>query len=77
MRVSMDGRRRCLDNMLALPAFGSSNGCGARSNTEAVYLRDIAGGFAAQCGIDDWINFYNQERPHAALGKATPDEAYG
>jgi putative transposase len=44
---------------------------------EAVYLQDIADGFAAQRVVDDWINFYNQERPHAALGKATPNEAYG
>ncbi|WP_373007014.1 integrase core domain-containing protein [Hyphomonas sp.] len=24
-----------------------------------------------------WMHFYNRERPHAALGKATPNEAYG
>ncbi len=39
---------------------------------EAVYLQDIADGFAAQRIIDTWMNFYNQERPHSALGKATP-----
>ena len=32
---------------------------------------------AAQGIIDDWMQFYNRERPHSALGKATPDEAYG
>jgi putative transposase len=44
---------------------------------EAVYLQDIADGFAAQRVIDEWMHFYNRERPHSALGKATPDEAYG
>ncbi|MEO0466137.1 MAG: integrase core domain-containing protein [Pseudomonadota bacterium] len=44
---------------------------------EAVYLPDIAEGFAAQSVIDDWMRFHHRERPHSALGKATPDEAYG
>ena len=44
---------------------------------ESVYLQDIADGFAAQRVIDEWIHFYNREPPHSALGKATPDEAYG
>jgi len=26
--------------------------------------------------IGDWINFYNQKRPHQALGMKTPAEAY-
>ena len=26
--------------------------------------------------IDDWIEFYNSERPHTALDKRTPDAAY-
>jgi len=29
VRVSMDGRLRFMNNMLALPACGSSNACGA------------------------------------------------
>jgi transposase InsO family protein len=33
VRVSMDGRGRYLDNMLASPAFGSSDACSARPNT--------------------------------------------
>ena len=70
VRVSMDGRGRCLDNIFIERLWRSLK-------YEAVYLQDIADGFAAQRVVDDWINFYNQERPHAALGKATPNEAYG
>jgi putative transposase len=29
VRGSIDGRLRCMNNMLALPACGSSNACGA------------------------------------------------
>jgi hypothetical protein len=28
------------------------------------------------CIIDEWMHFYNRERPHSATGKATPEEAY-
>ena len=39
-------------------------------------MQGIADGFAAQRVIDEWMHFYNHQRPHSALGKATPDEAY-
>jgi putative transposase len=70
VRVSMDGRGRYLDNIFIERLWRSLK-------YEAVYLQDIADGFAAQRVVDDWINFYNLERPHSALGKATPNEAYG
>ena len=70
VRVSMDGRGRYLDNIFIERLWRSLKHA-------AVYLQDIVDGFAAQCVVDDWINFYNQERPHTALGKATPDEVYG
>jgi putative transposase len=43
---------------------------------EAVYLHEITNGFQAKRIIDDWIGFYNSERPHTALDKNTPDTAY-
>jgi putative transposase len=43
---------------------------------EAVYLHEINDGFQAKRIIDDWIGFYNSERPHTALDKRTPDAAY-
>ena len=43
---------------------------------EAVYLHDLADGFQARRVIGEWIDFYNAERPHSALGGNTPIEAY-
>ena len=43
---------------------------------EAVYLHDLADGFEARLLIDEWIGFYNTERPHSALDGKTPAEAY-
>ena len=43
---------------------------------EAIYLHEIADGFHARRLIGEWIRFYNAERPHAALGGATPAETY-
>lgn len=68
VRISMDGRGRCMDNIFIERLWRSLK-------YEAVYLQDIADGFAAQRIIDEWMHFYNRERPHSALGKATPDEA--
>ena len=43
---------------------------------EAVYLRELTDGFVAERVISEWIKFYNRDRPHTALDKRTPDEAY-
>ena len=43
---------------------------------EAVYLHDLADGFEAQRVIAEWIDYYNEERPHSALDGRTPAEAY-
>ena len=32
--------------------------------------------FVAERVIREWITFYNTDRPHTALDKRTPDEAY-
>ncbi|MBT5931437.1 MAG: transposase, partial [Rhodobacteraceae bacterium] len=42
----------------------------------AVYLHEITDGFQAKRISDNWIGFYNSERPHTALDKRTPDAAY-
>jgi putative transposase len=67
--ISMDGRGRCLDNIFIERLWRSLK-------YEAVYLHEMTDGFAAERVIGEWIGFYNTERPHSALGGATPAEAY-
>lgn len=43
---------------------------------ECVYLNAFETGSEARAGIGRWITFYNADRPHAALGARTPDQAY-
>ena len=43
---------------------------------EAIYLEELNDGFAAHRTIKNWMIFYNTERPHSALLRRTPQEAY-
>ena len=67
--ISMDGRGRCMDNIFIERLWRSLK-------YEAVYLHELTDGFVAERVIDDWISFYNTERPHSALAGRTPAEAY-
>ena len=69
IRISMDGRGRCMDNIFIERLWRSLK-------YEAVYLHEIADGFQARRLIGDWVRFYNLERPHLALDGRTPAEAY-
>ena len=44
-------------------------------NAEAIYLHEITDGFQEKRIIDNWIGFYNSERPRTVLDKRTPDIA--
>ncbi len=68
IRISMDGRGRCMDNIFIERLWRSLK-------YEAVYLHEIADGFTARRVIGEWIGFYNTQRPHSALGGRTPAEA--
>ncbi len=68
--ISMDGRGRCMDNIFIERLWRSLK-------YEAVYLFELTDGFKAERVIAEWIDFYNTERPHSALGDQTPAEAYG
>jgi putative transposase len=65
----MDGRGRYLDNIFIERLWRSLK-------QEAVYLHELQDGFQAKRIIDNWMGFYNAERPHTALDKRTPDAAY-
>ena len=65
VQISMDGRGRCMDNIFIERLWRSLK-------YEAVYLHDLADGFQARRVIGEWIDFYNAERPHSALGGKNP-----
>lgn len=69
VKISMDGRGRYLDNIFIERLWRSLK-------QEAVYLHELQDGFQAKRVIKDWISFYNSERPHTALDKRTPDNAF-
>jgi len=69
IRISMDGRGRWMDNVFIERLWRSLK-------YECVFLNAFETGGEARTGIGRWIDFYNQRRPHSALGERTPDEAY-
>jgi len=70
VRISMDGRGRCLDNVFIERLWRSLK-------YEAVYLVELTDGFHAERVIGDWLRFHNSVRPHSAHDGWTPDEVYG
>jgi len=65
VRISMDGRGRWLDNVFVERLWRSLK-------YEEVHLKVYANGLEARIGIDQWFGFYNDSRPHQALGYKTP-----
>ena len=61
VQVSMDGRGRCMDNVFVERLWRSIK-------YEEVYLKAYQNGTEAIKGIGVYLAFYNQERPHQALG---------
>lgn len=69
VKVSMDGRGRCMDKylhrtVLALVEAGGRLPVGAN------------GWLPRSQGIKEWVGFYNTWRPHSALEHRTPADAY-
>ena len=69
VRISMDGKGRWIDNVFIERVWRSLK-------YEEVYLKAYESVAQATRGIGDYFQFYNQERPHYALERFTPDEVY-
>src|SRR5207244_1271051 len=69
VEVSMDGRGRWMDNRFIERLWRSAK-------YEDIYLQDYDGGLDTGRGLGRWFDRYNEERPHQALGYATPSAAY-
>jgi putative transposase len=67
--ISMDGKGRCLDNVFVERLWRSLK-------YEEVYLHAYDGMAQARAAIGRYLAFYNDERPHQALGYQTPAAFY-
>jgi len=69
VKISMDGKGRWIDNVFIERLWRSLK-------HEEVYLNAYDDGLAARDGIGRYMRFYNQDRPHQALGYQTPEAFY-
>jgi len=69
IRLSMDGKGAWRDNVFVEHVWRSVK-------YEEVYLKAYESVSHARRSIGDYLNLYNQKRPHSSLSDQTPDEAY-
>ena len=69
VRISMDGQGRFLDNIFIERLWRSLK-------YEEVFIKAYGSVAASRAGIGGWFGFYNDERPHQAMGYRTPREVY-
>ncbi len=69
VRISMDGKGRWIDNVFIERLWRSLK-------YEEVYLKAYENVAEARRAIGEYFNLYNNERPHQALARFTPDEVY-
>jgi putative transposase len=68
-KLSMDGRGAWRDNVFVERLWRSVK-------YERVYLKAYDSVSAARADVADYLNWFNNERPHSSLADATPDEYY-
>jgi len=69
IRISMDGKKRALDNIFTERLWRSVK-------YEEVYLHNYRSPREARQGISRYMEFYNEQRPHQSLGYQTPGDVY-
>ena len=69
IKISMDGKGRCIDNVFVERLWRSLK-------YEDVYLNAYDSMAEARNGIRCYMNFFNNDRPHTALGYQTPTSFY-
>lgn len=69
VRISMDGRGRYLDNIMNERLWRTLK-------YEYIHLRSFSNGSELSKGLQEYIHYYNSQRPHQSLGYKTPDQVY-
>ena len=69
VKISMDGRGRCMDNIFTERLWRSLK-------YQEVYLNEYASPREARAGITRYLELYNSFRPHQGINGLTPHEVY-
>lgn len=69
VKLSMDGKGRCLDNVFIERLWRTVK-------YEEVYLKCYVSMVDAHAQLDRFFRFYNERRPHSTFDGATPGETY-
>ena len=69
IQISMDGVGRCKDNIIVERTWRTLK-------YEWIFLRDYQSYEELENGLEEFVNFFNQERLHQSLDYKTPDEVY-
>ena len=69
VRISMDGKGRFLDNIFVERLWRSLK-------YECIYLHAWETGSDVRTGLNNWITFYNEKRPHTTHGGLPPSVVY-
>jgi putative transposase len=69
IRISMDGRGRCMDNIFIERLWWTVK-------YHYLHLHSFANGLELQKGLRNWFEYYNRERIHQSLNRMTPDGCY-
>jgi putative transposase len=69
VQISMDGKRRAIDNVLTERLWRSIK-------YEEVYLNEYRSPAEVRRRVGEYVQFYNEQRPHQSLGYRTPASVY-
>ncbi|WP_179428422.1 IS3 family transposase [Spelaeicoccus albus] len=69
VRISMDGRRRWVDNVFIERLWRSVK-------YEEIYLKAYDNGIQARQSLEAYFRYYNRRRRHQSLDRTTPDQMY-
>lgn len=69
IKISMDGKGRALDNIMIERFWGSLK-------REKIYINDFDTIKELKDGVHEYIDFYNNGRPHQSLRDCYPSEVY-
>jgi len=69
IKISMDGRGRCLDNIFVERLWRSVK-------YEDIFLKGYTSIDEVRNGLTEYFSFYNEKRPHQSLGYKVPNQVY-